>query len=161
VKSTSTLNKGSKSQIKKSNTLTVFNKKQEDGKKVIKKTVQQQYDDEENIMNFGKVIGPRMVEYSSNNEVLNLSDKENEKHFQNERRSLKGPTPKSNEINNLNPKNNKNHILENKLKVTQNEVPIKAVKKEDPQQAIHKDFGKTPDYLLKYKADAEKQKEYQ
>jgi hypothetical protein len=161
VKSISTLNKGSKSQFKKSNTLTVFNKKQADVKKVIKKSNQPDDEEEENIMNFGKVIGPRMVEYNSNNEVLNISNKENEKYFQNERRSLKGPTPKSNEINNLNPKSNKNYILENRMKVTQNDVPVKAIKKEEPQQAIHKDFGKTPEYLLKYKADAEKQKEYQ
>jgi len=70
----------------------------------------------------------------------------------------KGPTPKSNEINQLKPKEKKNYILENKTKVTQNEIPSKVAKKEEIETAIHKDFGKTPDYLQKYKQEAEEKK---
>jgi hypothetical protein len=43
--------------------------------------------------------------------------------------------------------------------VTQNEIPSKVMKKDDPKPAIHNNFGKTPEYLLKYKHEAEMKKE--
>ena len=45
--------------------------------------------------------------------------------------------------------------------MTQNDVPIKVIKKEEAESAIHRNFGKTPDYLLKYKQDAEDKKEFE
>jgi hypothetical protein len=73
-----------------------------------------------------------------------------------------GPTPKANEVNQLAPKINKNHILENRNKVTLNEIPKKPSKNtQENQNSIHKDFGKTPEYLQKYKQEAEDKKEMQ
>jgi hypothetical protein len=61
----------------------------------------------------------------------------------------------------LAPKIHKDHILENKNKIAQNEVPIKVIKKEESDPAIHKNFGKTPDYLVKYKQEAEMKKDFE
>lgn len=66
-----------------------------------------------------------------------------------------GTTPVAIESNH----NNKNFIQENKNKVINKEIPKKSTKKEDLDTAIHKNYGKTPEYLQKYKQDAEDKKE--
>jgi hypothetical protein len=78
---------------------------------------------------------------------------------------IKGPTPKSTEINSLAPRMNKNHILENRMKITENKIPPVSSKKgegnSNSNQPIHKEFGKTPEYLQKFKREAEEKKEYE
>ena len=53
-----------------------------------------------------------------------------------------------------------NFIQENKNKIQNKEVPLKSTKKEEVDLAIHRNFGKTPEYLQKYKQDAEDKKEF-
>ncbi len=72
---------------------------------------------------------------------------------------IKGPTPKSNDINHLAPRINKNYILDNRNKITSGELPKKSNKKDEIDIGIHKNYGKTPEYLQKYKQDQEDKKE--
>lgn len=75
------------------------------------------------------------------------------------RAQLKGPTPRSNEMGELVPKSQKNYIKENKQIIAENKISSKVKPKEEVKPVIHKDYGKTPDYLKKYKEDAEIRKE--
>lgn len=68
---------------------------------------------------------------------------------------LKGPTPKANEINMLEPKEKRNYIEQNKSKIIKNEIPLKTKKKEEKEDNLHRNFGKTPEYLQKYRHEAE------
>jgi hypothetical protein len=73
------------------------------------------------------------------------------------KQKIKGPTPKADELNNLLPKKQVNHLAENK---NLEKIPIRAkeMKKED-EQFDHKNYGKIPDYINKYKQEAEDKKE--
>lgn len=57
-------------------------------------------------------------------------------------------------------RNTKNFIEENKNKIQNKEILKKSAKKEEIDSAVHKNFGKTPEYLQKYKKDAEDKKEF-
>jgi hypothetical protein len=70
-----------------------------------------------------------------------------------------GPTYKANELHLPPMKNSKNFIDENKNKIHNKEISKKSTNKEDADKPIHKNFGKTPEYIQKYKQDAEDKKE--
>ncbi len=55
---------------------------------------------------------------------------------------------------------NKNFIKENKNKIQNKEVPLKLTKKDEVEPVVHRNFGKTPEYLQKFKQDAEDKKEF-
>lgn len=75
---------------------------------------------------------------------------------------IKGPTPKADDINTLLPRKNVNHIQENKNKIIQEQVPIRA-KQDKPTDNFEKlnydNYGKIPDYISKYKQEVEEKKE--
>lgn len=93
-------------------------------------------------------------------EQMNEKNKQLLKEYEEMKKAqLKGPTPKSNEINDIMPKTQKNYVKENKQIITENKITSKVKPQEEKKSAIHKDYGKTPDYLKKYKEDAEIRKE--
>lgn len=77
-----------------------------------------------------------------------------------EKTKIKGPTPKANEFNTLLPKKNVNHIKENKTKITNDQVPNRAKElKKELEPVEHKNYGKVPDYINKFKQEIEDKKE--
>lgn len=58
------------------------------------------------------------------------------------------------------PKINHNYIFENKQLVINNKIPKKYICPVEPESAIHKDYGKMPEYLEKYKQEGVRQLEY-
>ena len=57
------------------------------------------------------------------------------------------------------PKIQKNYLLENKKLITEHKIQQKHKPKAEQSQAKHKDYGKTPEYLEKYKKEDEIKKE--
>ena len=70
------------------------------------------------------------------------------------------PTQRLNEIRLPQMRNTKNFIEENKNKIQNKETLKKSSQKEEIDTAVHKNFGKTPEYLQKFKKDAEDKKEF-
>ncbi len=70
---------------------------------------------------------------------------------------IKGPTPKATELNSLLPKKVVNHIAENK-NLDKVQTRTKEIKKEE-EPFDHKHYGKIPDYISKFKQEAEDKKE--
>lgn len=94
---------------------------------------------------------------SNNKTTTNLIKSKSSDKIQNSKQKLKGPTPKADEINALCPKKYINHLAENK---NLEKVPVRAkeIKKQE-EQFDHKNYGKIPDYINKYKQEAEDKKE--
>lgn len=92
------------------------------------------------------------------NEILNL-DRENRQGiyiiFLVKNLGLKTNLKENNKIN-----KNKNFLEENKNRIQNKEVPMKSTKKDEVEPVVHRNFGKTPEYLQKYKQDAEDKKEF-
>ena len=64
----------------------------------------------------------------------------------------------SNENNKIN--KNKIFIQENKNRIHNKEVPLKSTKKDEVEPIVHRNYGKTPEYLQKFKQDADDKKEF-
>ena len=94
---------------------------------------------------------------SNNKTSTNIIKSKSTDKIQNSKQKLKGPTPKADEINTLLPKKQVNHLAENK---NLEKVPVRAkeIKKEE-EQFDHKNYGKIPNYINKYKQEAEDKKE--
>lgn len=76
---------------------------------------------------------------------------------------LKPPVRSMAEVNKQSvelPKINHNYIFENKQLVINNKIPKKYISPPEPESAIHKDYGKMPEYLEKYKQEGVRQLEY-
>ena len=67
--------------------------------------------------------------------------------------------PKGKESPLILPKVQRNYIQENKKLISDKKIPQKPRQKKTPEPAIHKDYGKTPEYIDKYKKEAELKKE--
>lgn len=135
--------------------------KKDDGVKIFR--AGKEVADEENIYAFDGLEDDIKEQFDDLKTFVKHQSKTIEKDYnqqleQAKKRQIKGPTPKATEINALLPKIQRNHITDNKVKITHNEIPSKVIKKEEPESAIHKHFGKTPDYLKKYKQEAEEKK---
>ena len=77
----------------------------------------------------------------------------------NNRQQLKEPTPTIKDAPLILPKIQKNYLLENKKLITEHKIQQKHKPKAEQSQTKHKDYGKTPEYLEKYKKEAEIKKE--
>ena len=88
------------------------------------------------------------------NEQLEELNKEEEKE-----KHLKGPTPTVKDAPLILPKIQKNYLYENRKIISEHKVQSKVKPKEAEEPAIHKNYGKTPQYLEKYKKEAEMKKE--
>ena len=69
------------------------------------------------------------------------------------------PTPTIKDAPLILPKIQKNYLLENKKLISEHKIQQKYKPKAEQSQAKHKDYGKTPEYLEKYKKEAEIKKE--
>lgn len=77
----------------------------------------------------------------------------------NHKEHLKSPTPTIKDAPLILPKIKRNYISENRKMITEHKLQPKQKPKEPVQPPIHKNFGKTPEYLEKYKKEAEMKKE--
>ena len=75
------------------------------------------------------------------------------------KQQLKEPTPTMKDVPLILPKIQKNYLLENKKLITEHKIQPKHKPTSEQSQMKHKDYGKTPEYLAKYKKEAEIKKE--
>lgn len=93
--------------------------------------------------------------------VQNIEDQLNEQYESIKKAKLKEPTPSSNDKGLLLPKTPKNYLKENKQMIHEHKIPNKVKPKEIKEGPIHKNYGKTPEYITKMKIEAEVKKEIQ
>jgi hypothetical protein len=100
-----------------------------------------------------------------NNGKFKLEDLNNQpssdqfSNINNNKPQIKEPTPTIKDAPLILPKIQKNYLLENKKLISEHKIQPKYKPKQDQPQSKHKDYGKTPEYLEKYKKEAEIKKE--
>ena len=88
--------------------------------------------------------------------VQNIEDQLNEQYESIKKAKLKEPTPSSNDKGLLLPKTPKNYLKENKQMIHEHKIPNKVKPKEIKEGPIHKNYGKTPEYITKMKSEEER-----
>ena len=92
-------------------------------------------------------------------DLNNSSSDQHYSNINNNKPQIKEPTPTIKDAPLILPKIQKNYLLENKKLISEHKIQPKYKPKQDQTQSKHKDYGKTPEYLEKYKKEAEIKKE--
>lgn len=90
--------------------------------------------------------------------IQNIEDKLNEQYESIKKAKLKEATPRSNEIGMLLPKTPKNYVKENKHIVSM-KTKEKGCNDDKEENVFHKNYGKTPKYIVERKIENEIKKE--